>query len=334
MIRSLVTRRTGSAVAVVFAFALASASVAWGCASIQPKFTGSEGQTSSGPAGSQVTVTGSNFNPGPVDVRWNSKTGALLAQPMGPNFSVAVKIPDTATVGAHYILAVPTTGSTATMPFEVTRAPTSSPEGSAPNNTGSTTSGGSPEDSDTSNSTQQTTGTGDSNATSGGNTSGQSNTGSTATESASGSSASGSTGSEAAPAVANPATTAAKGSATTGSGSAAATPAAQRPAPTASANPAVVNTPAGQAVFGGSAATATGNDTPSAATVSGDTWSGFGATTKPSLLADGAATTSSAPGSAPAVGIGLLGAGLVALLAGFGVAESARKRALAGTVAR
>lgn len=326
MIRSLVTRRSGSAVAVVFAFALASASVAWGCASIQPKLTGTEGQTSSGPAASQVTITGKDFGAGPVEVRWNSKTGQLLGQAMGPNFSVSIKIPDAA-VGVHHILASSTTARQ-TMPFEVTKSPTASPADSAPTSTGSTTNAASEDDS-TSNSSQQATGT----ATSSGvNTRENSSVGSPATQSNAGSTAT--TPARSAPAqTTTEAPGATMGSAPAGSGATATAAATERRA--ASANPAVVTTPSGQAVFGGSAATAS-TAMPSAASVSGDTWSGFDTATSSLLLSDAfdGATTNSGPDSAPGLAVGLLGAGLVALLAGFAVAESARKRALAGAVDR
>lgn len=46
----------------------------------------------SGPAGSRVTVTGQGFV-GPVELRWNTFTGARVGSAQGPSFAVPVVIP-------------------------------------------------------------------------------------------------------------------------------------------------------------------------------------------------------------------------------------------------
>lgn len=71
---------------------------------------------------------------------------------------------------------------------------------------------------------------------------------------------------------------------------------------------------------------------PSERSASGDLWGGFGPGTRSWLTppeTDAAAAPSPAAGSHLAVGVGLLGLGMVALVAGLGVAEARRRRALA-----
>lgn len=77
-------------VGLCVALILAS-SVAWACIPqanlvvVQPQ--------SSGPPGTKVTVEGLGLDPGRAEVRWNSPEGQLLGAGNGPNFSVAVTIP-------------------------------------------------------------------------------------------------------------------------------------------------------------------------------------------------------------------------------------------------
>lgn len=337
MIRSLLTRRGVGAAAAVLGLALGGASVAWACSTqpsvrVEGSSKAASGQTS-GPAGSQINFSGRDFGPGQVQVRWNSRTGQLLAEAQGPSFSVPVTIPQ-APAGVHYIVAFQTVGTaTASLAFEVTPSRTATPQDSG--GTTSSAVGGADEEPAVSGSAQQPAGD-NSTATSSTANSTTSGTEPTATQSATGSIASAPSGSEPAPVASNQVAPPAKGSAPA-SGTAAAAPLTERQT-AASANPAVVTTPAGQAVFGGSSAASgalADAKVPSSATASGDTWSGFAAGAKPSLLTDGLTTSSSAPSnSASAVGIGLLGAGLVALFAGFAAAESARKRAVSGAEGR
>lgn len=122
----------------VGAAVIAVASVAWACTpaayigSIDPE---------SGPSGSPVNMTARNFNPGPVEILWDSHNGPPLATTNGPSFSVSFTIPDV-TPGNYTVLAVQRSGNTivgkAAVPFEVTPA--------SATHSGGYTSSSSPED--------------------------------------------------------------------------------------------------------------------------------------------------------------------------------------------
>lgn len=330
------------AAAALAVTALAGASVAWAC-SAQPQAGINGGQTT-GPVGAQLTVTGRDFGHGPVQVRWNSKSGQLLGEGQGPSFAVAITIPQAPT-GVHYIVAFEPVGtSSASLAFEVIAPARTKNTSTNTNDTSGTTSSSASGaedqvDADTGSSPSNTsTNSGSSPTQSSNSTPSQSSGTSSGTISSGQSSESSDTAS--AGASTGEASTSQPSSGTARSTSAAVTAPASDAGSAlqpraASANPAVVTNTAGQAVFGGSSATpvAPGEpDAPSAATVSGDTWSGFGAGAKPSLL-DNASTTpapAGGSGSGLSLGVGLLGAGVVALFAGFAAAESSRKRALAG----
>ncbi|MDQ3931476.1 MAG: hypothetical protein M3252_01355, partial [Actinomycetota bacterium] len=70
----------------------------------------------SGPVGTNVTVTGGNYNPsaGPVEVRLDTRTGKVLAttaaQPDG-NISVTFPIPSGTSVGYHTLVVTQFTSS-------------------------------------------------------------------------------------------------------------------------------------------------------------------------------------------------------------------------------
>lgn len=338
MTMTFVGRRLVSCALALMVVALGGASVAWAC-SAQPHAGIGGGQTS-GPVGTQVTVTGRDFDPGPVQVRWNSKSGQLLGEGQGPTFSVPITIPQ-APAGVHYIVAVqPLGGATASLAFEVT-APARTTTNSTTNNSGTTSASasGAEEETTTNSSSTQTTAANNSKATTSEtdpNPAGNSTNQSTANTSPARSSDEQPNSQVAASPAASPASS--PGPA--GAAPVAAVSPATSQTRSASANPAVVTTPAGQAVFGGSSATPVvppaEADKASAATVSGDTWSGFASGAKPSLLSGEFITSNpgSGSGSGLGIGVGLIGAGLVALFAGFAVAESSRKRAFAGTQRR
>lgn len=98
--------------------ALVMASAAWACsASTEIKVT-------SGPG--PVTVTGERFiDRMPVEIRWNSASGKLLATASGPSFSLPVSPPENAASGIYSIVAIqrdPTDGAVVTKaaaPFEI-----------------------------------------------------------------------------------------------------------------------------------------------------------------------------------------------------------------------
>lgn len=115
-------RQATVALTGVIAFALGGASFAWACTA-SPEI-GVEGLASTGiqavPQGSDVapaaayggapgapaTVKGTTFRTdSPVEIRWNDASGPLLATTSGPEFSVAVAIPED-TPGVHSFVAV------------------------------------------------------------------------------------------------------------------------------------------------------------------------------------------------------------------------------------
>lgn len=77
-----------------------------------------------GSAGEPTTFRGSGFPDRPVELRWDSASGPLLATATGPSFSVSVTVPRVAP-GIYTILAVPRTDGTpyaARVAFTVTGA--------------------------------------------------------------------------------------------------------------------------------------------------------------------------------------------------------------------
>ncbi|HUP71177.1 MAG TPA: hypothetical protein VM142_15395 [Acidimicrobiales bacterium] len=319
-------------VVVVLAPAIAGACV-------QARATLKNGQ-SAGLVGTTVGVDGTGFGAGPVEVRWNSRTGAKLGDATGPDFSVDVTIPE-APVGVHYIMVSQTLGSaTSSVAFEVTEAPQSASPASGTSPTAGRTSSaasGADEDSPAA-------------ASAGATTQGSSGTekGAHPTTAVQGSTEGGRIEGQPTASASTPPTVArsdeARDTAVVVPVTAQTTPstvAAGAPSPAtaraASANPAALTTASGQVVFGGSEAEAPSAPEPgvvsaSAGTASGDTWSGFASETKPSLLLDDNLVADAAPngkGSAPALGVGLLGSGMVAMFAGFAVAELRRKRLFA-----
>lgn len=65
---------------------------------------------SSGPPGTSVTVSGSGYPSGSVEIRWDTTSGVLLGttSAAGGTFSKSVKVPDNATIGQHYVVACST----------------------------------------------------------------------------------------------------------------------------------------------------------------------------------------------------------------------------------
>lgn len=60
---------------------------------------------SSGPAGTEVEVRGTNFEVGPPEIRWNGLDGALLGKASSPEFTLTVTIPE-AGEGLYSLVAV------------------------------------------------------------------------------------------------------------------------------------------------------------------------------------------------------------------------------------
>jgi len=96
--------RRRTAVAAVGGIAtLGVASAAWACTaaapitSISPKVVEPTGQ---------VTVSGTNYGPGVVEIRWNGATGPVVATAKGPSFSQIVNVPAGTPSGMFYVAAV------------------------------------------------------------------------------------------------------------------------------------------------------------------------------------------------------------------------------------
>jgi len=124
-------RRLSIAIMGVLSVGAVATSLAWACnpqASLEPL------RPDSGPQGTITTVTGKLFRDGPVEIRWKSAGGPLLATAHGPNFSVPVRIPQ-APADFYAVIAIAyrpdtTVAGRAAATFEVTSA--SSPGGGAP----------------------------------------------------------------------------------------------------------------------------------------------------------------------------------------------------------
>jgi hypothetical protein len=102
----------------------ALAGAAWACG---PSFGPLAVSPSQGQPGSKMTVSGSGFHDGSVEIRWNGPNGPLLATASGHDFSVRVTVPDV-NPGVYYVVARPTgpnsgTAPYSTAPFRVTERP-------------------------------------------------------------------------------------------------------------------------------------------------------------------------------------------------------------------
>lgn len=325
------------------AVTLGGVSFAWACSGQPLVVFGSASGQASGPAGSTVTVSGSQWASEPVHIRWNSVAADDLATPKGPSFSVAIKIPESASTGVHTIYFVQyernTSGNVAgeavsgnaRLAFEVTPAGSGDVAYSAP------------EDNTTARTSASTSGADEAAPARSASTGASAGEGqfSTGTGERSGATS----GAEAPGAPSGPAgqsfgNLAPAGATTTpaerGASASAQTAPATGQVPAAKTAPA---TATGQAVFGGSVAPSSAPVVPGAPgdeaqasprSASGDVWAGFesnNASLVPGL--GDTATGTSRSGSPLAIGMGLFSVGLGMLFAGFGVAEVRRQRAFA-----
>lgn len=189
-----VLRRNSVAIVSLLVLVLSGGSLAWACtrqAHIR------ELTPEAGHPGTTVTVTAAGFREGPVQIRWGSLNGNPMAEASGPEFSREVQIPQDASPGVYYVVAVQDNGAVygvdkASAPFEVTGSDDSGAGGSGSGEAGSgsgTTSGGESGGSSGGGSGSATTSGGSgsssgggsgSSTTSGGNGSGQGSTSSTA----------------------------------------------------------------------------------------------------------------------------------------------------------
>lgn len=125
---------------VVAVTLVAVVSTAWACSP-----SASIGvQPNSGPAASVATVAGQGFLAGkPVEIRWNSVSGPVLAERTGPTFSAQVSVPATAP-GYYYFVALArnddgTIGGKSSAAFQVTASTETSTTTSTTTTTTTTT---------------------------------------------------------------------------------------------------------------------------------------------------------------------------------------------------
>jgi hypothetical protein len=352
----------------VLGLVLSVASYAWACSPGADLSATGSGTTSSGtpsgPSGSRATVKGSGFASGPVEIRWNSVSGPELARPSGPSFTIAVTVPETSPRTYYFVAlqrdrAGSMTGSTRAA-FEVTEA--GAAEGQPGNQPSSGSEpGGSGETSGSANGGgAQAGGSGQNSGSASGGGSQGSGSGQTS-GSASGSEGSASGGSGQTSGSASGGGAAGGNGQTSGSASGAggsgggspSTPGGQTSGSTVgssfpafgfngSNNPAVVTTPTGQRVFGGSVAPgetggrATPAGAPAAAgapserTTSGDIYSAFGPAANSSLVPG--LVPSGTPGGSNSnlmLTVTLLSAGAFMLFSAVVVAAMRRRRVLA-----
>jgi len=115
-------RRMVSGSALALGTLLAVALPAWACTSA-PTLNSLSPQV--GTPRNVVTLSGTSFPKAPVEIRWSAVTGPLLATAAsGPTFGVDVMIPEAASPGVHFLLAITRDadgriGAKATVPFEV-----------------------------------------------------------------------------------------------------------------------------------------------------------------------------------------------------------------------
>lgn len=295
----------------VLSSGVVAAGIAFACS---PQANMALDQTS-GAAGAQVVVSGSAFETdGPVEVRWGSARGPILATATGPSFSTAVTIPQ-ASPGVYAIIAVGYDSSnvragTAPATYELTGPPAAAADPAPAEQAPAATADPAPAAAPVA----------------------QAPAGSTPTRTAA-------SKPKSSPAKKAPASRPAASKPVVKAPARSQQTAASKPS---SVNPPVVQTRSGRAVFGGSVApvveeravaradrkpaakkaAVTPAKAPQQAAVKPVAKS-------PALLpsASDPQVQTSSPGSTLMIGIGLLGIGLVAMFAGALVAQTRRRRA-------
>lgn len=110
-----------------FVLIVAAASPAWACVP-QPRLITVHPRPI-GPPGTEVSINALGFDPGRVEIRWNTADGDLLGVSNGPDFSMPVIIPDVAD-GLYHVIVLARLpsggiGNTATVAFQVGMSATS-----------------------------------------------------------------------------------------------------------------------------------------------------------------------------------------------------------------
>lgn len=307
----------------ILAAVFVSAAVSWAC-SFAPYIPPGSGGVSPnrGAEGTVARVSGRAFRPGPIDVRWNATDGPVLATTEGPEFSVQVTIPS-ARPGVYSIVAVQVGTGKASAPFEVTASNTTVPSGSGGGGSEATVTesetSAPAEASEPAQSGQAARSTAPARSGSSAAASIQAEPGSTPAEPVSSGVAT------------NPSSAGSGPTGTTETTKASASSTGRSAAGVANPQPSSSGVSAAPA----QAAPVTGVDTepaqaPSPASVTADLWGGFSAVGPGLYATPGAATVGTGgSGSSAELGVALLGAGLVALFAGFAGAELRRRRVVA-----
>lgn len=310
-------RALAAATLAITTTALLAGAAAWACtASAELSAT-----PSAGAAGSRTTITGVRFDSSsPVEIRWATRGGPVLATTPGPNFSVEVTIPASAVTGDYVIVGMNVDGSFApATPFQVTNSGATPSKTTAPSGsrTGSV-SGGSGQTSSPSHNSEDTTSSAPATSSATGSTSSES----TSTGTGTGEPARPSSSAVEASASVSTAQRARNSSspAVAVAGDRAAATAESQAAGTAAS--AVSTAPVDEQQVG----TALGGPSPRSA--GSDLWRGFAGD---DTLGKGPGLTADLPGegggvSTIAVGVGLLSLGLVALTGGAGVGLIRRRR--------
>ncbi|HUP70740.1 MAG TPA: hypothetical protein VM142_13130 [Acidimicrobiales bacterium] len=310
-----VRRAVTAATIATAATAVLAGAAAWACtASAELSAT-----PDAGAAGSRTTVTGFRFETSsPVEIRWATRSGPVLATTNGPSFSIEVTIPSSAAVGDYVIVGMNTDGSFApATPFQVTSSgSTASRTTTAPGSRSGTVSGGSGQTSSTSEEPADTGNSAPATSSAGG-----------ATSPNAPSSGEGDSVPTAASSPAEQGTTrsAARGTAnaTRPTGTVIGGRASAITGPQARPVPSVTPVPAEEP--GTDSATVV----PSPLTAGNDVWNGFATGDTP--VRGPALTATDAPSSGGGisgfvVGAGLLSVGMVALMAGAGLALRRRRQ--------
>ena len=100
---SRIARRSIMGVLSALAVVVGGAGLAWACTPSAYIFL----SATDGSSGTTINVKGKEFAPGPVEIQWNGVPGAQPTVANGPDFSVAVAVPDVKP-GVYYVQATAT----------------------------------------------------------------------------------------------------------------------------------------------------------------------------------------------------------------------------------
>lgn len=128
------SRRAATAAFAMTLGLMGLASFAWACT---PQAEVAPLAVQSGAPGTRIPVTGIAAKPGPIEVRWNSPngpvvaTGAAAITPTGLTFATEVTIPEVE-AGVYYLVVTTSDGGRARAAFEVLSPAAAAPAAAAP----------------------------------------------------------------------------------------------------------------------------------------------------------------------------------------------------------